>query len=95
MLRASGSLKLLGLELGPYVGKGYDCESRFQFLDYEPYSVPVEIKKLSSRFKYQQAKYTPTQLSRAVILCVKHDLRNVPRNVDVIQLTALCAALRA
>lgn len=94
LLRVSGSLKMLGLELGPYVGKGYDCESRFQFLDYEPYTVPVEIKKLSSRFKYQQAKYSPTQLSRAVILCVKHDLRNVPQNVDVIQLTELCAVLR-
>ena len=93
LLRVSGSLKVLGLELGPYVGKGFDCESRFEFLDYEPYTVPVEVKKLSSRFKYQQAKYSPTQLSRVVILCVKHDLRNVPENVDVIQLTELCAAL--
>jgi len=94
LLRTSGSLKMLGLELGPYVGTGYDCESRFQFLDYEAYTVPVEIKKLSSRFKYQQAKYSATQLSRAVILCVKHDLKNVPQNVDVIQLTELCAVLR-
>ena len=28
LLRASGPLKLLGVSLGPYVGKGYDCLSQ-------------------------------------------------------------------
>ena len=93
LLRASGPLKVLGVELGPYVKKGYDCQSRFQFLDYEAYDVPIEIKKESSDFKYQQKRYSPEQLSRVVILCVRHDLVNVPANVDVVELAALCSAL--
>jgi hypothetical protein len=93
LLRASGPLKVLGLQLGPYVGKGYDCEGVFRFLDYEAYKVPVEIKKKSSRFIYQQRKYAPEELSRAVILCIRHDMPNVPPNVDVIQLETLCSAL--
>jgi hypothetical protein len=84
---------VLGVQFGPYVGKGFDCQGEFRFLDYEPYSVPIEIKKLSSGFKYQQSKYSPDQLSRAVILCMQHDLQNVPRNVDVIQLATLCSTL--
>jgi hypothetical protein len=94
LLRASGPLSILGLECGPYVGKGIDCEATFRFLDYEPYAVPIEIKKLSSHFKYQQKKYSPEQLSRVVILCARHDLKNVPVNVDVIELGALCEAMR-
>jgi hypothetical protein len=93
LLRAAGPLKVLGVEFGPYVGKGYDCQGEFRFLDYEPYKVPIEIKKSSSGFKYQQSKYSPEELSRAVILCIRHDLPNVPRNVDVIQLATLCSAL--
>jgi hypothetical protein len=93
LLRAAGALKVLGVELGPYVGKGYDCEGEFRFLDYEPYKVPIEIKKSSKGFKYQQSKYSPEKLSRAVILCMRHDLRTVPRNVDVVQLSTLCSAL--
>lgn len=91
LLRASGPLKVLGVQFGPYVGKGFDCEGEFRFLDYESYKVPIEIKKLSSGFKYQQSKYSREELSRAVILCARHDLQNVPRNVDVIQLSTLCS----
>ena len=93
LLRASGPLAVLGIKLGPYVGKGYDCQSEFQFLNLEPYRAPVEIKKSSSGFQYQQRKYSAEELSRAVILCVRHDLVNVPPNVDVIQLQTLCSAL--
>jgi hypothetical protein len=93
LLRASGPLKVLGVEVGPYVGKGFDCQGEFRFLDYEPYRVPIEIKKSSSGFKYQQGKYSPEELSRAVILCIRHDLQNVPRNVDVVQLATLCSTL--
>jgi hypothetical protein len=75
------------------VGRGYDCQGEFRFLDYAPYKVPVEIKKASSGFRYQQARYSPEELSRAVILCMRHDLPNVPRNVDVIQLATICSAL--
>ena len=92
LLRASGPLKVLGVELGPYVGKGFDCKGVFRFLDYEPYEAPIEIKKASSGFGYQQKKYSPQELSRAVILCVRNDLLNVPPNVDIIQLETLCSA---
>lgn len=90
ILRASGPLKHLGLALGPYVGKGYDCFSDFTFLDYPTYPIPVEIKKYSKDFRYQEKKYGKEELSRAVILCAFHDKKNVQKNVDVVELEALC-----
>jgi hypothetical protein len=93
LLRASGPLNVLGMELGPYRGKGYDCQGVFRFLNYEAYTVPVEIKKASKGFAYQKRNYSPEELSRAVILCMRHDLVNVPPNVDIIQLETLCSAL--
>lgn len=94
ILRASGPLRHLGMELGGYVGKGYDCLTKFTFLVYPPYSVPVEIKRNSSGFKYQQRKYGKDELSRAVLLCAVHDHTQVPKNIDVIELQALCAHLK-
>jgi len=93
ILRASGPLNIYGVELGPYLGKGYDCKGRFQFLGYPPYEVPVEIKKHSSRFKYQQQKYGREELSRAVILCVHHDLVNPPPYIDVIELRTIAESV--
>jgi len=90
ILRASGPLKHLGVALGGYVGKGYDCFSEFTFLSHPAYSVPVEVKKYSHNFSYQQRKYGKELLSRAVVLCVVHDHTQVPKNVDVIELRALC-----
>ena len=90
ILRASGPLKHFGMALGAYVGKGYDCVSQFSFLKYPAYTVPVEIKRHSKNFSYQQKKYGKDELSRAVVLCAVHDLKNVPRNIDVIELQALC-----
>lgn len=94
ILRASGSLKHLGMALGAYVGKGYDCFSDFNFLDYPTYTVPVEIKKHSKNFSYQEKKYGKEELSRAVILCAVHDKKNVQRNIDVVELDALCNHLQ-
>ncbi len=62
----------------------------FSFLDYPTYSVPVEIKRNSFGFHYQQKKYKKTELSRAVLLCAIHDHKQVPKNIDVIELRALC-----
>ena len=90
LLRASGPLKHLGLSLGGYVGKGYDCLSEFAFLSYPRYLVPVEIKKHSQNFRYQQRKYGRELLSRAVVLCAIHDHKQMPKNIDVIELQALC-----
>ena len=91
ILRASGPLKCLGLMLGPHLRRGYDCpDSWFKFLKYPEYPVPIEIKRESKDFRYQQKKYSKDQLSRVVILCVHHNLKHVPLNVDVIELSALC-----
>ena len=94
VLRASGPLKHLGVTLGGYVGKGYDCATDFSFLNYPVYSAPVEIKRNSVGFHYQQRKYGKDELSRAVLLCVMHDHRQIAKNIDVIELRAMCAHLK-
>lgn len=96
ILRASGALSAFGMVLGPYLGKGLDCkESKFSFLDYPTYTVPVEVKKRSGGFKYQQEKYSRDELSRVVVLCVTHDLMNVDKNTDVVELSSFVTGDRA
>lgn len=90
ILHASGPLRHLGLSLGGFVGKGYDCFSRFEFDGYPPYDVPVELKRDSTGFRYQQRKYGKDELSRAVVLCATHGHKQVPVNIDIIELDALC-----
>ncbi len=91
LLRASGPLAHLGVRLGAYAGKGYDCVgSTFQFLHYPTYTIPVEIKKRSRDFKYQEQKYGKEELSRALVLCAFHDHEVMPNHIDVIELEALC-----
>jgi hypothetical protein len=91
LLRASGPLCHLGMKLGPYVGKGYDCEGTcFQFLKYPEYIIPLEIKRRSRDFKYQEKKYGKEELSRALVLCAFHDHKVMPKHIDVIELEALC-----
>ena len=91
LLRASGPLKHLGVTLGPYVGRGYDCISEVKFFEYPIYTVPIEIKRQSKKYKYQMEKYGKDELSRAIILCAIHDLENTPRNVDVMELDFMCS----
>lgn len=91
LLRTSGSLKILGVSLGPYVGKGYDCLSQFSFQSLPEYTVPIEIKKYSKGFIYQQNKYGKEELSRAVILCAIDDIKYVQPNIDIIELDAMCS----
>lgn len=91
LLRASGPLKHLGIALGGYVGKGYDCVTEFRFGKLPVYSVPVEIKRESTGFRYQQNKYGKEELSRAVVLCAIHNHTQMPPHIDVIELRALCA----
>jgi len=94
LLRAGGALSVLGLDLSLYLTKGYDCpKSQFRFSGFPVYPCPVEIKKLSSRFDYQVMRYT--NLPRAVVLCVKHDLVNPPDHVDILELSALANYLRS
>jgi len=88
LLRAAGALSVLGVDLGLYLTKGYDCpKSSFQFGSLPRYSCPVEVKKRSSRFNYQIACYE--ELPRAVVLCIRHDLVNPPEHVDVVELSTL------
>jgi hypothetical protein len=90
ILRTSGALNMLGISLGGYVGKGYDCVTRVSFLTYPPYTVPFEVKRHSLGFKYQQMRYPRGELSRAVVLCAFHDHPKLPKtNIDVIELDAL------
>ncbi|MBI2834364.1 MAG: hypothetical protein HYX76_08055 [Acidobacteria bacterium] len=93
ILRASGPLRHLGLALGGFVGKGYDCYSEFQFESFPAYSVPAELKRDSTGFRYQQRKYGKDELSRAVVLCAIHGHRQVPPHIDIIELDALCQYL--
>ncbi|MBI5715853.1 MAG: hypothetical protein HZC38_20835 [Chloroflexi bacterium] len=91
LLRASGPLAHFGIKLSAYTGKGYDCaETSLQFLDYPAYTIPVEIKKRSRDFEYQEKKYGKEELSRALVLCAFHDHEVMPKHIDVIELDALC-----
>jgi len=90
ILRACGPLKHLGMQLGGYVGKGYDCLTEFTFMNYPVYSIPVEIKRNSLGFTYQQKKYGKDELSRAIVLCAVHGHKQTPSHIDIIELDALC-----
>lgn len=94
LLRAAGALSVFGLDLSLYLTKGYDCpKSRFGFSGFPTYPCPVEIKKFSSRFDYQIMRYT--ELPRAVVLCIEHDLVNPPDHVDILELSALADYLHS
>ncbi len=88
LLRAGGALSVLGLELGSYLGQGYDCaDSRVQFGKWPIYPCPVEVKKRSRGFTYQVKHYT--KLPRAAVVCLTHDFVNAPEHIDFIELAAL------
>jgi hypothetical protein len=92
LLRAAGALSVIGVDLGPYLSKGYDCpESQFHFSGFPTYACPVEIKKRSGGFDYQMTRYT--ELPRAGVLCLDHDLVNPPDHVDVLELSTLAQYL--
>ncbi len=89
VLRVTGALSKLGVHLGPLRVRHYDCDpSAFHFDGYENYPCPVELKKRSSGFKYQEARYP--KLPRVVILCIEHDKQNLPSYVDAVDLSTLC-----
>lgn len=89
ILRASGPLKHLGVSLGGFVGKGYDCLTEFKFGNYPAYTIPVELKRNSDGFSYQMQKYGKDELSRAVLLCATKGRKETPSHIDIIELEAL------
>jgi hypothetical protein len=92
LLRLAGAFDHLGLRIGPYLLRGYDCPaSSFCFADYPEYSCPVEIKKRASGFKYQ-FKHYPT-LPRAVVLCLDYDIRHPFEHVDYVDIRSLAKFL--
>ena len=92
LLRLAGALDHLGLSLGPYLLRGFDCPtSSFRFGDYPDYSCPVEIKKRASGFKYQIKNYL--SLPRAVVLCLDYDIRHPHEHVDVVEVRSLARFL--
>jgi hypothetical protein len=94
LLRLAGAFDHLGLRLGPYVLKGFDCPaSSFCFADYPEYSCPVEIKKRASGFKYQITNYP--SLPRAVVLCLDYDTRHPHEHVDFVEVRSLARFLSA
>ena len=94
LLRVAGALSMLGVELGPYSVRHYDCSrSTFLFAPFPAYNCPVEIKKESKGFQYQIDRYKP--LLRVVVLCVRHNLINLPDDVDVIELASFAEHVAA
>jgi len=92
LLRTTGALSLLGLELSTYLGEGYDCvDSRVQFSNLPMYPCPVEIKKRSRGFTYQVTKFT--KLPRAIVLCMEHNMVNPPEHIDFVELPTLAEYL--
>lgn len=92
LLRLAGAFDHLGLRIGPYLLRGYDCPaSSFQFANYPEYPCPVEIKKRSSGFRYQVMNY-PT-LPRVVVLCLDHDTRHPHEHVDCVEVRSLAKYL--
>jgi|HubBroStandDraft_1064217.scaffolds.fasta_scaffold176969_2 hypothetical protein len=94
LLRLAGAFDRLGLRLGPYVLKGFDCPtSSFCFADYPEYPCAVEIKKRASGFKYQITNYAT--LPRAVVLCLDYDTRHPHEHVDFVEVRSLASFLSA
>ena len=92
LLRLAGAFDHLGLSLGPYLLRGYDCPtSSFRSADYPEYPCPVEIKKRASGFEYQKKNYP--SLPRAVVLCLDHDIRHPYEHVDFVEVRSMARFL--
>jgi len=89
LLRASGALSRIGINLGLYRTHGIDCQnSFFEMCGYPAYSCPVEIEEKSSGFLATHHRVHRKQ--RLVVLCLKHDASEVLQDyVDVIELAEL------
>jgi hypothetical protein len=92
LLRLAGAFDRLGVRIGPYLKRGYDCPtSTFTFDGYPEYVCPVEIKKRSCGIKYQVANYKT--LPRAAVLCLDHDAVHSPEHIDIVEVRTLASHL--
>jgi hypothetical protein len=88
LLHLAGAFDHIGVRVGPYLLRGYDCpESSFRFLGFPEYQCPIEIKKTSRGFSYQVKNYP--HLPRVVVLCLEHNIQHQHEHVDVIEVQAL------
>ncbi len=93
LLRASGALSRIGIELGMYRRKGIDCpDASFEFAGLPRYCCPVEIEERSSGFLAVHHRLHRRQ--RLVLLCMTHDAPETLRgHVDVLELRELARVL--
>jgi hypothetical protein len=94
LLRTSGALHLLGIRLGRYRAKGIDCpEGKIRLCGYPDYPCQIEIEERSSGFLAEHHARHRSQ--RALILCMRHDAREVVAEyVDVVELCEFAKLLR-
>jgi len=94
LLRASGALQKLGINLGMYRSKAIDCaDGTFSFRGFPEYPCPIEIEEKSSGFL--ATHHAPHRRQRLVVLCMQHNERSVLRRyVDVLELRELGRFLR-
>ena len=89
LLRASGALHKLGIDLGVYRSRGIDCpEARFCFTGMPEYRCPVEIEESSKGFRAPH--HQSHRAERVVVLCMRHDEPTVLQGyVDVFEVKEL------
>jgi hypothetical protein len=94
LLRASGALHKLGINLGMYRGAGIDCpDCRFKFNGYPEYPCPVEIEESSSGFL--ASHHAEHRRQRVGLLCMTHNTPHLLRHyVDIIELRELAHLLK-
>lgn len=82
VLRASGPLKHLGISLGGYVGKGYDCLTEFNFLGYPTYTVRWRLSEIAKDL-YINKRNTGKICCRGPWSCVQHKIINKCREISM------------
>jgi hypothetical protein len=94
LLRASGALSRLGLELGLYRCRDVDCpDAVFSFKGFPEYPCPVEIEERSSGF--MEGHHKGHWGKRMVVLCMEHDEPAALRGyTNVIELAAVDRLLK-
>lgn len=93
LLRSSGALSKMGIELGVYRARGIDCpDASFRFGRFPAYPCPIEIEESSSGFLADHHRRHRDQ--RVVLVCMRHDAPQTWRgSVDILELRQLARLL--